>query len=255
MFKLSSFLSVAFVLATSFGQSFARDDRWFFNANEIANAYRYQQQFGARLRNPLEPQVCFHGQKDFAASYQDKKFVAPCQFVRETIRQLRELLESGAAKYLFPLDVDAADLAVPADVYASKYKLLPREEILPALLHEPTLVAIYQTAMHLNPEVGDRESGMSVWGEKRGAVGFYDGRSNQILSMRSNGKVDELQGLVRLGSFTMMAHFLGELSFVANDTVVTFDLSFDNDRAASSTTNVVAVSAAQGSPVLHSMPK
>ena len=118
-------------------------DRWFFTANEIADAYRYQQQFGARLRNPLEAQTCFEGKPEFAASHQGKRFVAPCRFVEETIRQLRDLLESGAAKYLFPLDVDSANLAVPADVYASKYEQLPREEILPALLREPTLVAIY----------------------------------------------------------------------------------------------------------------
>lgn len=245
MLKLRSFISVAFVLAASFGQSFAKDDRWFFTANEIANAYRYQQQFGARLRNPLETQTCLQGKKDFAASYQGRLFVAPCRFVGETIRQLRELLESGAAKYLFPLDVDSADLAVPADVYASRYKQLPREEILPALLREPTLVAIYQTAVHLNPEVSNKGPGMSVWSKKPTVVGFYDGRPNQVLSPRSDGGVDyEREGLVRLGSFTMMSHFLGELTFMANDTVVTFDLSFDNDRAAAPTTDVVAVSAA-----------
>jgi hypothetical protein len=245
MFKLSSFISVAFILAAFFGQSFANDDSWFFTANEIANAYRYQQQFGARLRNPLEPQTCLHGKKDFAASFQGRRFVAPCRFVGETIRQLRELFESGAAKYLFPLDVDSADLAVPADVYASKYKQLPREEILPALLREPALVAIYRTAMHLNPEVGNQGSGMSVWGKNRTVAGFYNGRPNQGLSPRSDGGIDhEPEGLVRLGGFTMMAHFLGELTFVANDTVVTFDLSFDNDRAAAPIADVVTMSAA-----------
>jgi hypothetical protein len=244
MFKLRSFISVAFVLAASVGQSFA-NDRWFFTANEIANAYRYQQQFGARLRNPLEPQTCLHGKKDFAASHQGIRFVAPCRFVGETIRQLRELLESGAAKYLFPLDVDAADLAVPADVYASKYKQLPREEILPALLREPTLVAIYHTAVHLNPEVGNPGSGISAWGKARTVVGFYDGRPNQILPPRSDGGLDhEPEGLVRLSSLTMMGHFLGELTFVTNETVVTFDLSFDNDRAAAPTADVVTVRAA-----------
>ena len=242
MFKLRSFISVAFVLAASFGQSFAKD-AWFFTASEIANAYRYQQQFGARLRNPLEPQTCLHGKKDFAASFQGRRLVAPCRFVGETIRQLRELLESGAAKYLFPLDVDSADLAVPVDVYVSRYKQLSREEILPALLREPTLVAIYRTAVHLNPEVGNKGSGMSVWGKNRTVAGFYDGRPNQILSPRSD--VDyEPEGLVRLGSFTMMGHFLGELTFVANDSVVTFDLSFDNDRAAAPTADAVTVSAA-----------
>ena len=244
MFKLSSFLSVAFVLAASVAQSFAKDDRWFFTANEIANAYRYQQQFGSRLRNPLEPQACFHGQKDFAASYQDKKFVAPCQFVRETIRQLRELLESGAAKYLFPLDVDSADLAVPAHLYARKYKQLSSEEILPALLNDPALVAIYHTALHLNPEVSVRSSETIAWGKNRTVVGFYDGRPNQALPPRSDGGVnDEPQGLVRLGGFTVMSHFLGEMTFVAHDTVVTFDLSFDNERATAPTGDVATVNA------------
>lgn len=244
MFRLSSFLSVTFVLAATFGQAFAMDDRWFFTANEIATAYRYQQQFGARLRNPLEPQTCFQGKRDFAALYQGRRFVAPCRFVSETIRQLRELLESGRARYLFPLDVDSADLAVPADVYASKFKQLPKEEILPALLREPALVAIYHTAMHLDPEVADSGFGTTVWGNERTVAGFYDGRPNQVLSPRSEGGVDnEAEGLVRLGGFTMMGHFLGELTFLANGTVVTFDLSFDNDRAAATTAEIVTVRA------------
>jgi hypothetical protein len=244
MFKVRTFMTAAFVLAASFGQSFAKDDRWFFTANEVADAYRYQQQFGARLRNPLEAQTCFEGKNDFAASYQGKRFVAPCRFIGETIRQLRELLESGAAKYLFPLDVGAADLAVPADIYASKYKQLSKEEILPALLREPTLVAVYHTAVHLDPEVGNQDSRISVWGKKRTVAGFYDGRPNQVLS-RSGGGVDHAtEGLVRLGSFSMMGHFLGEVSFIVNETVVTFDLSFDNDHA-SATADVVAVRTSQ----------
>ena len=245
MFKLKSLASIAVVLAVSFGQSFAKDDQWFFTANEIADAYRYQQQFGARLRNPLEPQACLHGQKEFFASYQGRRFMAPCRFVGETVRQLRELLESGAARYLFPLDVDFADLAIPADVYGSKYKQLPSEDILPALLREPTLVAIYHTAIHLDPKASNEGSAMHGWGEKRTVTGFYDGRPNQLLSERSDGGVyHEPDGLVRLGGFHMMGHFLGELAFVAGETVVTFDLSFDNDRAAAPNADIVTVSAA-----------
>lgn|SRR5512135_983491 len=245
MSKLRFFLTVAFVFAASFGQSFAKDDRWFFSAAEIAAAYRYQQQFGARLGNPIDPQTCFQGKKEFGASYQGRRFVAPCRFVDETMHQLKDLLESGAAKYLFPLDAGFADLAVPADVYESKYKRLPREEILPALLREPALVAIYHTALHSDPEAGDKGSTINVGGEKRLVAGFYDGRPNQVLSPRSSGDVDdEPEGLVRLGGFSMMSHFLGELAFMANDTVVTFDLSFENDRAAAPTTNVVSVGAA-----------
>lgn len=242
MSKLRFFLTVAFVVAGSYRQSFASDDRWFFSATEIAAAYRYQQQFGARLSNPIDPQTCFQGKKDFDASYQGKQFVVPCRFVDETMRQLRELLESGAAKYLFPLDVGFADLAVPADVYAGKYKRLPREEILPALLREPALVAIYHAAVHSGP--GDNGSVVGVVDGKPLVAGFYDGKPNRVLSPRAGGEAnDDREGLVRLGGFSMMSHFLGELSFLANDNVVTFDLSFDNDRAAAPTTNVVRMNA------------
>ena len=97
--------------------------------------------------------------------------------------------------------------------------------------------------MHLDPEVDDNGSGTNVWGKKRVVAGFYDGRPNQVTSPRSDGRVDyALEGLVRLGSFSIMGHFLGELSFIVNETVVTFDLSFDNDRVASaSAADVVAV--------------
>src|SRR5262245_16592703 len=244
MLKLKSFMGVVFVLAAFSGQSFAKDEIWFFTAHKIANAYRYQQQFGARLRHPLEPQVCFQGKQEFAASYQGRKFAAPCQFVGETIRQVRGLLESGAAKYLFPLDVDAADLALPEDLYASKYKQLSKEDILPALLREPALIAIYHTAVHLSAEDGDKESAKSAWGKQLTVAGFYDGRPNQVVARRSDGEIDfASQRLVRLGSFTMMGHFLGELTFIANGIVVTFDLSFDNDRASAASTDIVAVRA------------
>ncbi|MGZ8489161.1 MAG: hypothetical protein ACXWW4_11585 [Candidatus Binatia bacterium] len=243
MFNFKSLASVAIVLAGSFGQSFANDP-WFFTAKEIANAYRYQQQFGARLHNPLEPQACLHGRMEFVASSQGRRFVAPCRFITETTRQLRELLESGVAKYLFPLDVDYADLAVPADLYESKYKHLSSGEMLPALLHEPALVAIYHTALHLAPEPGNKGSRTSVWGEKRTVSGFYDGRPNQLLARpMERGSYDQPEGLARVGSFAMLSHFLGELTFVAGETVVTFDLSFDNARAAAPPADIVTVRA------------
>ena len=246
MFNLKSLVSVTFVLAASFGQSFAKEDPWFFTAREIANAYRYQQQFGARLHNPVEPQACVHGGSEFTASSQGRRFVAPCRFITETTRQLRELLESGAAKYLFPLDVDYADLAVPAEIYESKYKQLSSGEMLPALLREPALVAIYHTALHLAPEPSNNGSNPSVWGEKRTVSGYYDGRPNQVLARRMDGGGDyEPEGLVRVGSFAMLSHFLGELTLVAGETVVTFDLSFDNARAASPPADFVSVSAAR----------
>lgn len=244
MFRLRSLVGAVFMLAAFSAQAVASsDDPWFFTAAEIASAYRYQQQFGARLRNPLDPQPCFRGEQDFPALYQGKRLPAPCRFVNESVRQLRELLETGAAKYLFPLDVGGADLAMPAEVYASKYKDLSREEILPALLREPTLMAIYHTAVHLHPDISGTDSN-GAWGKRRAVAGFFDGRSNRILPLGSDGRVDyDSQKLIRVGGLNIMAHFLGELTFLANDSVMTFDLSFESDRATASTADVAAVHA------------
>ena len=244
MFGRKTIIAIAVALAVGDGRSHAGDDPWFSTANEIAHAYKYQVQFGARLRNPLQPEQCSYGQKDFPASYQGRQFAAPCRFISETIRQLRELLESGAAKYLFPLDVDYGDFGVPAEVWEAKYKMLPAEEILPKLLREPKLVAVYHTAVHLYPDANHRDSAANNLGQKRTVVGFYDGRPNEVLAKRSRQELYyEPEGLVRLGGFTMMAHQLGELVFLAGETVVVFDMSFDNDRAATdvpSAINVIA---------------
>jgi len=49
------------------GQAYSGDDPWFFTPYEIANTHRYQQQLGARLRHPLNPEDCSYGQKEFSA--------------------------------------------------------------------------------------------------------------------------------------------------------------------------------------------
>ena len=242
MFGRKVGIAIAVVLAVCEGRSHAGDDPWFSTANEIANAYKYQVRFGARLRNPLKPEECSYGQKDFPASYRGKQFAAPCRFISETMRQLRELLESGAAKYLFPLDVDHGDFAVPADVWEAKYKKLPAEEILPKLLREPKLVAVCRTAMHLYPVKNNKESATNIWGQKRTVIGFYDGRPNEVLPKRSHKEFYyEPEGLVRLGGFTMMGHHLGELVFLAGETAVVFDMSFDNDCAAAPVQEIINV--------------
>ena len=237
-------MATAFVIAVFSGQADSGDDPWFFGPNEIANAHSYQQQFGARLRHPLKPEDCSYGQKEFSASYQGKQFAAPCRFVAETIRQLRELMESGAAKYLFPLDVGHADFGVPLEIWNKKYDKRSRDEVLPALLREPTLVAVYNTAQHLGPVAGKNNSETSVWGQKRSVMGYYDGRRTRVLSPLSDGTLTyKPEGFHWLGGFTLLSHHLGELEFIVDETVVMFDMSFDDDRAAAPSDSAVNVSA------------
>lgn len=244
MFGHKVVIAFAVILAAGEGRSHAGDDSWFSTANEIAHAYKYQVQFGARLRNPVKPEPCVYGQKDFPASYRGRQFAVPCRFILETTRQLKELLASGAAKYLFPLDLDHGDLGVPAEVWEAKYKMLPAEEVLPTLLRDPQLMTVYHTAMHSHPDATRSDLAANNLVQKITVVGFYDGRPNQVLAKRSHKEFYyEPEGLVRQGGFTMMAHQLGELVLLAGETIVVFDMSFDNDRAVNdvpSAINVIA---------------
>jgi hypothetical protein len=208
---------------------------WYFTATEIEAAYRYQEQFGRRLHRPINPTVCYFGQKEFPASYQGKAFQAPCSFITETIRHLKAMLEDGAARYLFPLDADHAHLAIPTELAQTKYRNLPAGELLTNILQEPQLVALYHTAEHLtifDPITGI-QSQAKDWHAKRNVLGFFDGRPNKILPPNPDGSGhDKLDRYENVGSIHFLAHRLGEIVFSIDGKSVSFDLSFDEDSAA-----------------------
>jgi len=153
-------------------------DTWFFTAEEVEAARQYQENYGERIRNPLPARDCMFGQNEITAKYNGTQFLVPCRFITETTRHLKEMLAVGAAKYLFPLDADHAHLAVPSELWTSKYSRLPSEHLLFALLREPKLVALYHTAEHLeisNPKTGEVNEEARAWKEKRNVLGFFDG--------------------------------------------------------------------------------
>jgi len=236
------FITVAVFLAVLKGQVFSGDGLWFFTANEIAVAYRFQQHYGARLLYPLKPEGCLYGQEEFIASFRGKQFPAPCRFVTETIRHLRETLELEVAKYLFPLDLDYGRLGVPSELWKTKYSKLSDAEQLRALLREPSLVVLYHTAAHLKPEADTRSAGGENW-QKKNLLGFYNGQPMKILSRGSDEALASgLEGYTWLNDFKILAHYLGDLQFVIRSTVVTFDISFDDERAAEVSPKPVNVS-------------
>ena len=210
-------------------------DTWYFTAGEIESAYGYQERFGRRLSRPLEPNGCYFGQSEFAASFQGKPFLAPCRFIFETTRHIKQLLEQGAAKFLFPLDADHAHLAVPTELFEQKYRELSLEEILPSLLREPQLVALYHTAEHLS--VVDSRTGKSdeqarQWRSKRNVLGFYDGRPIKILPALPDGAAyDRPPNYETVAVFHFLGHRLGDLALTAGEKAYSFDLSFDDDSA------------------------
>ena len=215
----------------------ADDDRyssWFFTAEEVTAAYQYQQNYGERLRYPLRASNClFHASGEFATSYRRHPLAVSCRFVLEVTRHLKEMLDAGAAKYLFPLDADHGHLAVPLELWDSKYKSLSVDQVFPAILREPGLVALYHTAEHLR--ITDRKTGAvnaeaKAWQEKRNVLGYFDGRPIQILSPDPKGAgVAMPENYYSYGGFNFLASPRGEIYLSAGTNMITFDIAFDSN--------------------------
>jgi hypothetical protein len=142
------------------------------------------------------------------------------------------MLQSGSARYIFPLDVDHAHLAVPSDLWNATYRQLKLGQLLPRVLPEPTLVALYHTAEHLSGVNATRSSScqISEWKAQRNVLGFFDGEPIQILTPHPDGSGHERLANHRMViTVSFLAHWLGEIPLSASGKAHAFDISFDDD--------------------------
>ena len=203
-------------------------DFWYFTPNEIEIAYRYQASYGKGLQQPLRARTCVFGAKQFPARYFDKRVQLPCRFITNTLRHLREILEIGAARYLFPLDLDHAHLAIPKKSWVERYSKLKTGEILPAMLKDPRLLALYHSAEHL--KITDHKTGRTniearEWMEKRNILGYYDGRPVEILPPRPKGVGASIPNRYHgYGGFDFLASQHGRLAVILEDEAVEIDI-------------------------------
>ena len=211
------------------GHAGSRHNPWYFTANEIAAAYRYQENFGARLPQPLRAENCVYGAADFAAAYYGARVRLPCRFIMETLRHLKEILELGAARYLFPLDLDHAHLGISKTLWRERYSKLPGEKILPAMMEDPELVALYHSAEHLtavDPKTKKVNPAAKEWLEKRNILAFYDGRPITILSPHPQGNGVSLpERYHSYGGFDFLASRHGQLGVILDDDAILIDIT------------------------------
>jgi len=209
-----------------------RYSKWFFTSEEIEAAYHYQQDYGERLRFPLRAGACQFHDGEFATLYRRSEFAVSCHFILEVTRHLKEMLDVGAAKFLFPLDADHAHLGVPMAVWNKKYKNLPVEQVFPTILREPGLVALYHTAEHLrvtDPKSGTVNGVAKAWQEKRNVLGYFDGRPIKILAPDPKGQgVAMPVDYYSYGGFNFLASSRGELYVSSGLDMITFDIAFDS---------------------------
>lgn len=207
-----------------------QNDTWYFTAEEMEAAYKYQEYFGPRFANPLKPEQCLFGSKNFAASYRGKQFLAPCRFVTETVRHLKEIVQTGAGRYFFPLDIGHADLAIPLDVWERKYGNRSSEEILSSLLRETSLVSVYQPGAHLKAlGAGKLMANDNTGKRKPDVLAHYDGSAVVVVGSTLNSfAAGQYQ---RAGTIYFLAHRFGEILFTVGRKPIMLDMSFDHDVA------------------------
>jgi hypothetical protein len=234
-FVLGAALAVSLCLqvnqATAESSHYDRYDSWFFTADEVSAAYSYQEGYGARLPNALRAGGCLFRDGEISARYGGANFAVPCTFVHQVTRHLREMIDRGAAKFLFPLDADHAHLGVPMAAWKEKYQHLPPDKVVAALIRDPGLVALYHTAEHLR--VTDRITGeinqeAKAWQEKRNVIGYFDGRPIKILPPHPSGQGAAMpEEYYSYSGFSFLASPRGEIYLSTGTKIITFDIAFD----------------------------
>ena len=204
---------------------------WHFTAKEIEIAYRYQENYGKGLKQPLKAAGCMLGARDFSADIHGKQHRLPCWFIKETLRHLREILAAGAARYFFPLDLNHAHLAFPKTSWFDMYRKLPSSEILPAILRDRQLVALYHSAEHLklpDPSTTRVNQAVVEWQEKRNILGYYDGRPIKILTPHPDGfGVTVPDRYWSYGGFEFLAGHGAGLPVIYEDSAVAVDIKLE----------------------------
>jgi hypothetical protein len=221
------------LLSSSTGHTACRSNPSSLTANQTEIAFGYREQFGQSFSRLLNPIGCFSGRTEFITSIHGKTFLAPCRFITETTRHLKEISESEGGNSLSPLYWDHGHLAVTSELWEKKYRKLPNDEILPVMLRDPSLVAIYHAACSL-PIVERKTAGGTPkareWDKKRSVLGFYDGRAMEKLpSLKHGAGLDQAQHYTLFTWFYISEHPFGELAFFVKGTSMAFDISFNDD--------------------------
>jgi hypothetical protein len=224
-------LTISLCLSGVFGDRANGDGDYLLTVSTTMVADRNDAKSGKPLSRPLNPATCFSGSSEFVASWQGKKFSAPCRFINETIAQLRAVTELGATNQIFPVRTDHVHLAVPSELWEEKYSRLPKDEILSAVLRESRLVAVYHATDGLtltDSKVAGAHPNQRQPYDNRQVLGYYDGRVIEILPARANVLADRYRSVAW---FYFLPRRLDGFTGFSGGDAVTFDISFDHDHA------------------------
>lgn len=238
MFSIQYLTIVAVLLPCFTAQADCRSDPRSAAAIGTEAPSRHQPQFGDFRSRPLKPFECFSGEADFVASVRGRRFLAPCRLITQTSEHVKKIFASEGAKQAVALDIDHAHLAVTAEIWDEKYRNLHRDEILPVLLRDTSLVAIYHSVCHT--PIADRKNAGTTGPT---FVGFYDGRSiQQLPSGKAGSDPAQAQYYRTFAWFNTSVTKSGDLVLSANGESAAFDIFFDDEDPPAPVPDIVDVS-------------
>ncbi|MDP2668508.1 MAG: hypothetical protein Q8P07_01590 [bacterium] len=205
---------------------------WYYSASEISSAYRYQHDYGRRLKNPVS---CDINGGNCTANFKGKKIGVPEKFLNEVKRHIVEMLKTGAARYIFELDAGHGHLALPTDTlewYWKKYD--DQVELLEAIFCDRNLSVLYHTAEHLKV-TENNPADVKDWQAKRNVLAKFDESQIKILEPMKNGAGRGVESpLNSFGGINFSVHKNGNLFlFVKSEDgsmyALSLDMSFDDN--------------------------
>lgn len=181
---------------------------------------------------PFRVPIVREGNK-LVASYTKQSFVVPERFVKELLRQISEMLHSGAATYIFRLDAYHGHLYIASEEAKLRYASfafpqdLQRE--VETTLADPELRVLHHTYEHLErPQPNDP---LFEKYRKRNVVGFFDGQANESLPLPEPPRNAQAEpGPHRIPNFVYTAHKDGLFSIKHPHTgeEIRIDISFED---------------------------
>lgn len=186
-------------------------DEPFYSSAEMAIAYRYQYWQGPRLPKPIKEADDGH----YFTTVDGQKVNVPKKFVERVTEHIVQMIRAGSAKYIFRLDLGHGHIFLPREK-VEKYKSLPENLFLEAILNDPDLGILYHASEFLAYDVDKSPPDVREWKSNRNVVGRFDGRPIEILPPHPSGSgvglISDYAGNYEfLNNITMMGHRSGEI--------------------------------------------
>ncbi len=202
---------------------------WFFSAEKMREAYEREYHGEKLLQSPLT-----RVGDTFVGVHKGIRVEVPQEFVDQILRQIIEMLQTGAALYIFRLDAYHGHLFVTPEIHQVRYKQFDKSRDMvkevATTLADPDLKILHHTFEHLvTPVAGDP---LLDSYKQRNVVGFFNGKPNEILPMPPPPKPSGINtpGRGRIPQIIYVAHKDGLFAIKHPRTgeEVRIDISFDD---------------------------